>query len=127
MALTNDQVAFLRARLGSGFDEDDAEERLIRLGGEGFEAAVVVEVLQERLSTLATKPDTFTVVGEYSESWGKSIALVQQQLVDAAEEAAGLGVGIATVVIQQPERSEETSVSLDTEEMFARGRLSGGR
>lgn len=128
MALDTDQDAYFKERLGSGYDDFDAEERLIRLGGAGFESGVVVEVLNQRLADLSVRPASFTVVGEYSEDRSKNIALVQEQLVTAQNEAAAAGVGVADVAIQQAAIFDYTKTALDTEEFMARGgRLSGGR
>ncbi len=129
MSLTPDQDAYLRSRLGSGYDDSDAEERLVRLGGDGYEPMVVVEVLQQRLADLATKPAQFTIVGEYSENRAENIKLTQEQYVKAVEEAAEAGLGGAFVVlIQQAEPFDTPIRALDTEEFIARsGRLSGGR
>ena len=132
MALTPDQDAYFRQKLGSGYDDFDAETRLTRLGGAGQEPGVVVEVLTQRLTDLGTKPDSYTVVGEYSESWGSTIKLLQAQLVDARDEAtaAGLEVSGEGVYIQPPERVTVSTAALDTEEFLARGgrsRMPGGR
>lgn len=134
MALTPDQDAYFRSKLGSGYDSYDAEQRLIRLGGTGYEPGVVVEVLEQRLADLAIKPDSYTVVGEYSETWSQTQKLVQAQLVAAQEEAAeaGIDAGGSLVTIQQPARYDWPDRALDTEEFLARGygtgtRLPGGR
>lgn len=131
MALTADQDAYFRLKLGSGYDDSDAEERLLRLGGAGYEAGVVVEVLEQRLSDLSVKPASFTVVGEYSENRAENIKLTQQQLVDAREEAASEGLDVdGAVVIQQAALFDTPQRALDTEEFLARGRgtrLPGGR
>lgn len=132
MALTPDQDAYFRARLGSGYDDSDAEERLTRLGGEGYEPAVVVEVLTQRLADRGTKPDSYTVVGEYSETWAQTMALTQKQLVDARAEAAEAGLDVSgyVVTIVQPERFAVRTTALDTEEFMVRygkSRLPGGR
>lgn len=126
MSLTPDQDAYFRARLGSGYDDFDVEQRLLRNGGVGFEPLVVVEVLQERLATMVASPLSFTIVGDYSENRADNVKLLQAQLVDAREEAAVIGVSLETVRIVQPDIFGRER-ALDTEEFLSRGRLTGGR
>ncbi|HXJ65188.1 MAG TPA: hypothetical protein VNN79_15655 [Actinomycetota bacterium] len=129
MSLTADQDAYFRSRLGSGYDDTDAEERLTRIkldnpDAENPEAMVAAEVIEERLADMALKPATFAVDG-YSESRGENIKLMQEQLTIARAEA-GESTSGWSVQIVQPERYR-TDYVLDTEEMWARRRLGRGR
>lgn len=122
MALNNDQEAYFQTRLGSAYDSYDAEQRLIRLGGDGYESAVVVEVLEQRLADLSLKPASFTVPGEYSEDRSKNIALIQQQITEARAEASADGTlenPDARIVEAAP--FAVPTFTLDTEEFYVRG------
>lgn len=84
MALTAQQRAYFRSQLGTTLDEVDLEARLVRL--EYDEAAAAREVLDQRLADLLTKPASFSVPGEYSESRAENIKALQ-------EKVKGLGHG----------------------------------
>lgn len=127
MALTDDQTAFFRRKLGKSVDLTDVELRLTRLGGN--ERAVVVEVLEERLNTLVSSPASFVVPGEYSQDTRENIKATQAALADAqAELVAGSDLDGSEVFVQEP-YYRTSATYLDTEEMFARGyaRRTGGR
>lgn len=118
MALTDEQIAFFRRKLGTGTDLTDVETRLTRL--EGSERAVVVEVLEERLATLIATPASFAVPGEYSQDTRDNIAVTQRSIADAkAELAAGEDVDDQLVYIQAPLYALRPE-TVDTEERRAR-------
>lgn len=91
MALIDSQCAYFRSQLGTQLDEADLETRLIRLGDE---PAVAREVLDQRLADLLSKPATFAVPGEYSESRAENIKALQAKL----EELGTGGTGFSSVV-----------------------------
>lgn len=124
MALTDDQIAFYRRKLGAGVDLTDMESRLTRL--EGNDRAVVLEVLEERLATLIATPASFAVPGEYSQDTRDNIAVTQRAVSDArAELDAGEDVDDNLVEIQSPLYAVRPNHRLDTEEASARGRSAG--
>lgn len=89
MALTDDQVAYYKANLGSTIDEVDLEARYTRLGDDRLVAA---EVLDQRVADALLKPLSFTIPGDYAEDRSKNIELM-------AAKAREVGVS----VIQQPD------------------------
>lgn len=76
MALTVDEIAYLKSRLGSGIDLVDLAERVLRLPSLD---AVVVEVLDQRVADLLAKPASFSVSGEYSQDQSSNIKALQAQ------------------------------------------------
>lgn len=84
MALTDVQTAFFRAKLGTRTDMTDVETRLTRLGDQFL---VVVEVLEERLSTLTSGPLSFSVP-EYSENNSGNVDALRKALASAQQDAA---------------------------------------
>lgn len=124
MALTTDQTAFFRRKLGTGVDLTDIETRLTRLEGDAF--AVVVEVLEERLSTLISSPASFVVPGEYSQDTRDNIKATQAALYEARSDLlAGEDVDENMVFIQAPYYSSPVVRVVGTEEMSARGYATG--
>jgi hypothetical protein len=110
MAFTDDQLAYLRTKLGSTVNDgtdpdvvDDLEDRFLRLGSVQL---VAVEVLRQRLADIAdlqNNPLNFTVTGEYSQDSSANVAFLQRMLNDAEQEAGVPGSSTMTAV--QPGRS----------------------
>lgn len=127
MALTEDQTAFYRRKLGTGADLADIEVRLARLGDDQL---VVLEVLEERLATLVSSPASFTVPGEYSQDTRENIKQLQVEVADARRAAeSGDDSGIPIVTVQPPYYAVPRRTALDTEEFLVRnwaGRTRGG-
>lgn len=102
MALTDVQTAFFRAKLGSGVDLVDVETRLTRLADQ---FKVVLEILEERRSTLLSRPLSFSVP-DYTENNGQNIAgldrmiALAQQDVQAGEDIPESGVRIVTPTVR---------------------------
>lgn len=116
MALTTEQQVFFRRKLGSNVDLADAETRLTRLSDEWL---VVVEVLEERLSTLVATPASFSIPGDYSQDTRDNIRLVERALADARAEAeAGEDIDENLVYVQSP--FDDSPVFLDTESAAVR-------
>lgn len=83
MALTDTQTAFFRAKLGTSVDLTDVETRLTRLGGQFL---VVLEVLEERRSTLLSRPLSFTVP-DYTENSSQNVAGLDKLIAQAQQDA----------------------------------------
>ena len=98
MALTATQTAYLNKRLGLGFDAVDAEARATRLGT--VEAAAV-EILEERISTMLTKPLNFTIPGDYAEDRTGNLSALRDQL-ETAQDEAGVNAAASTLRAVQP-------------------------
>lgn len=102
MALTDVQTAFFRSKLGSSVDLTDVETRLTRLADQ---FKVVLEVLEERRSTLLSRPLSFTVP-DYTENNSSNIAgldkLIQQAQQDAqaGEDIPESGVRIIVPTVR---------------------------
>lgn len=102
VALTADQTAYYRRKLGTGVDLTDVEARQTRLLGDQY--AVVVEVLDERLATLISTPATFSVDG-YSQSTAANIEATRKLLTEAvADQQAGADLEPSAVRIVKPAR-----------------------
>ena len=84
MAFTEDELAYLRGRLGSTIDEDDLDERYARVGNV---PAVAAEVLRERLSDLLDQPTSFALSGVYSESNAGRIAELKSVIFECDADA----------------------------------------
>lgn len=92
MAFTEDELAYLRSRLGSTVNEDtnpdvveDLEDRYTRLQSV---PAVVLEVLRQQLADLITGgPLQFAIPGDYSQDASNNVALLQKAISQAADEA----------------------------------------
>jgi hypothetical protein len=107
MAFSDDELAYLRTKLGSTVNEDtnpavvdDLETRFDRLHDVKL---VVVEVLRQRLADIADaaeNPLNFTVVGEYSQDASANVAFLEKMLA-RAEQEAGVA-GLSTVVGVEP-------------------------
>lgn len=103
MAFTDEDLSYLRTRLGSTVDEDnnpavveDLEERYARLGTLPL---VVVEVLRQRLADIAdwqNNPTQYAISGEYSQDAGGNIAFLQKAIADAEQEADVPGASVLT-------------------------------
>lgn len=87
MALTDDELAWVRSEIGSADPPSDADLHTIH--DRVDDAALVVgEVLTTRLADLLSKPAQFTVPGEYGQDVSSNIAGLQEQL-----KRLGLGSG----------------------------------
>jgi hypothetical protein len=91
MALTTEELAYLRSELGTDIDQVDLQERHDRLGNV---QAVAAEVVRERLATVINAPTSFTIPGAYSES--RSDATVKALQDQAARLADALTGGSTT-------------------------------
>lgn len=102
MALTAAELIELRAVIGKGTPPTDADlnTKFDRLGSVTL---VAREVLSERLADLLTKPTSFSIPGEYSESRGGQIKALQEQLV-ALGGGVLSGTRIATLERDDPGR-----------------------
>lgn len=108
-AFTDDDLAYLRARLGSIVNEDtnaayvdELQDRYDRLGTVPL---VVVEVLQQRLADIAdplTNPLNFNIVGEYSQDGSGNAAFLKQALADAMNEAGVTPPGSTLTAVRAP-------------------------
>lgn len=86
MALTDDQTAFFRQKLGEDVDLTDAETRLNASRNAGNQFKVVVEVLEQRIATYAAQPTSFSVDG-YSQNTGTNITELRKSLSEAILDA----------------------------------------
>lgn len=110
-AFTEEDLAYLRSKLGSSVNEttnpaivEDLEDRYDRLGTLQL---VVVEVLRERLASIAdieNNPLNFTVVGEYSQDASKNVEFLKSALADAEQEAGVPGGSVMVAVQPGPNR-----------------------
>lgn len=101
MALSATQTVYFEQRLGTPLDVPDLEERLLRLGGDGYEPAAAVEVLTIRLANLQKNPLKFSIPGDYSEDRSENAKLMQAALEDAQADA---GSGPSVLVATPPQR-----------------------
>lgn len=110
-AFTEEDLAYLRTKLGSSVNETtnpdlvtDLEDRYDRLGSVQL---VVVEVLRERLANIAdiqNNPLNFTVVGEYSQDASANVAFLTRALADAEQDAGVPGSSVMVAVQPGPGR-----------------------
>ena len=105
MALSVVQTAYYETRLGTldAADIVDIETRQARLGGDGYEPLVVVEILEIRLADLLKNPAQFSIPGDYSENRTANIEQLTAKLADAQGEAGVAGT-VLTSVPPQPTR-----------------------
>lgn len=102
MALTTEQTAFFRSKLGADADLADVETRLTRLLGDEF--ATVLEYLQEQRATMASRPLSFTVP-DYSENRTGNLKALDDAIAAAqADATAGEDVAEGTVRLVRPAR-----------------------
>lgn len=127
--LTADQTAYFKRKLGTSVNLVDIAARIDRLMADGAYAGttddidVVVEVIEERISTMSATPLTFAVPGEYSQSTVGNMKLLQRQLADAlAEQASGEEVDGGFVFVQHAFNVPPERQALDTEEFVLRRR-----
>lgn len=105
MAFTDDELAYLRTKLGSTVNDetnpeviDDLETRFTRLQDVGL---VAVEVLRQRLADISdvqNNPLNYTIPGEYSQDASNNIAYLTKMLADAEQEAGVPGSSVVTSV-----------------------------
>jgi len=99
MALTDVQTAFFRSKLGSSVDLTDVETRLTRLADQ---FKVVLEILEERRSTLLSRPLSFTVP-DYTENSAANVAALNKAIEQAQQDvAAGVDIPESGVRIVVP-------------------------
>lgn len=92
MAFDVGQLAYLRSRLGRTVDEDTNPEVVdalqVRYDRLLSVQAVVLEVLREQLANLLMGgPLQFSIPGDYSQDASNNVALLQQAITMAANEA----------------------------------------
>lgn len=95
-AFTEEDLAFLRSRLGSTVNDDTnpdvvegLQERYDRIG---TLPGVVLEVLRQQLADYVTGgPLQFSIPGDYSQDASNNIALLQRAISDAEAEAEDPG------------------------------------
>lgn len=94
MALSTAETQYLRTKVGSGVDPavlQEAYDRLLDLD------AVAREILEIRRADLLAQPDSFTVVGEYSQSTAKQLEGIDSVLASLGG-ISDLGSGSVRVV-----------------------------
>jgi hypothetical protein len=111
VAFTDDELAYLRTKLGSTVNEDtnpdivdDLETRYDRLGDVRL---VAVEVLRQRLADIAdalNNPLNFSIPGEYSQDASGNIAYLTRMLADVEQEAGVPGDSVMTSVSPRNDR-----------------------
>lgn len=98
--LTDEQLAFIRSRIGDAEppDDDDLQEIFDRLTSP-TPAGVAYEVLSWRLANFLSDPASYTIEGVYQESAQSNITGLQAQLrLIAAERDEELGVTGSSVI-----------------------------
>jgi hypothetical protein len=103
MALTDAQTAYLRSKLGTQFDAADLEARLVRLDGDLAKAAL--EVLDQRLADLVSKPASFSVPGEYSEDRSANIRALTATADALRADTPGADPGYTVRTVDAAQRS----------------------
>lgn len=113
MAFTDEDLAYLRTKLGSQVNEDtnpayvsDLEDRYDRLGTVQL---VAVEVLRQRLADIAdplANPLSYSISGEYSQDGSNNVAYLKAMLSDAEEDAGVPGSSVMTAVMPHCRRWE---------------------
>lgn len=111
MAFTDEELAYLRTKLGSTVNDDtnpevieDLETRFARLQDVSL---VAIEVLRQRLADIAdvqNNPLNFTVVGEYSQDASNNIAYLTKMLAEAEGEAGVPGSSVVTGISPADDR-----------------------
>lgn len=99
MALTVDQLAYLRSELGTATPPTD-DDLAASYGRLGSLEAVALEVIRGRLATMLANPTSFAVEG-YSQSTGTNVDALAKQ---AARLEGAVGVGIERLVRPTPSR-----------------------
>jgi hypothetical protein len=101
VALTPDELAAVRAEIGAVTPPTDADLDAIhdRLGSP---VAVVREVLSKRLADRLAAPQSFSIPGDYSESW--NIDALQKQLAALGGSGMGGTVQVGVQVREDPAR-----------------------
>jgi hypothetical protein len=105
VGLTSDQLALVRAEIGSAAPPSDADLDVIYARRGGL-VGVVREVWNTRLTTLLAQPASFSIPGDYSQSTGENIRAITAKLeqwmnlpdTSDAIGAGGVGVGIGQLV-----------------------------
>jgi hypothetical protein len=110
-AFTEEDLAYLRTKLGSSVNEetnpdfvDTLQEIYDRVGTLQL---TVVEVLRTRLATIAdplANPLNYTIVGEYSQDGSANVAFLKAALAQAEEDAGVPGGSTLTAVPPGPNR-----------------------
>jgi hypothetical protein len=109
MEMTSDQLALVRAEIGTAVPPSDADlqEIFARRGGL---VGVVREVWKGRLTTLLATPASFTIPGEYGQSTGENIRAIREMLdryallPDSSNAIGGGGVSVVKLVRYDPAR-----------------------
>lgn len=89
MALTTDDLHWLRTKVGTTSPtDDDLNARYARLGDV---PAVAREVLEERYADLIAAPESFSVSGEYSQSTAEQMKQLRAAIesIPATADPAG--------------------------------------
>lgn len=85
MALSTDQLAYLRSELGTNTPPTDADLEAA-FGRLGTLEAVAAEIVRTRLATMLSNPTSFSVEG-YSQSYGANIDALTKQAARLEWEA----------------------------------------
>ena len=104
-ALTEDDLAYLRTKLGSSVNDetnpavvDDLQVRYDRLGSLQL---VVVDVLRQRLADIANpleNPLSYTIPGEYGQDASGNVTFLTKALAQAEQEAGVPGSSVMVAV-----------------------------
>lgn len=94
MALTADELIYIRSEIGTQEPPDDLElEDSYERHGSVY--AVIAEVFRQRIAELLAKPTQFTIPGDYSENTSENLKTlrdrlkVMESLTESEEEILG--------------------------------------
>lgn len=111
MAFTEEELAYLRTKLGSTVNEDtfpevvdDLETRFARLQDVRL---VAVEVLRQRLADIAdvaNNPLNYTIPGDYSQDASANVEFLTKMLAEAEQDAGVPGSSTMTSISPKDDR-----------------------
>ena len=98
MPLTEQELAWIRSKVGDDPDEIDLEDRYTRLGDV---TEVVREVLSGRLANLLAAPASITIPGEYAQNTAANIKGLQEELA-ALGNLPGVDESVVRIIEPAP-------------------------
>lgn len=96
--MTDEQRAWVRKYVGwtppTDDDLDDRFDALIADGQDATQEAVAAWFVRAKLSELTGAPESFSVAGEYSESWRQNMISLRESLAEIESIVPGSGAGV---------------------------------
>lgn len=95
MALSTDQVVYIRRQVGSSPPDADLQAIFDRTGDVDV---LVLEILETRYADMLANPTSFSVSGEYSQSTGENLKALQKQIAVWRAYMASIGLDPGPVI-----------------------------